>query len=62
MGRAYKCDLCKNCFPLTSGKTGQAYHGYFEDFMKDRSPEYVFDLCPECYTKLLMELMKEKGA
>lgn len=54
MGCAYKCDLCKNCFPLTSGKTWQAYHGYFEDFMKDRSSEYVFDLCSECYTKLLM--------
>lgn len=60
MGRAYKCDLCKNCFPFTSGKTGQAYHGYFEGFMKDRSPEYSFELCPKCYAELLNRLKEDK--
>lgn len=60
MGRAYKCDFCKKCSPLTSDKAGQAYHGYFGDFIKDRPIEYVFDLCPTCYAELLKKLKEDK--
>ena len=60
MGRAFRCDLCKKCFPLVTDKERQAYRGYFEDFMKDHSPEFSFELCPNCYGALFLKLKEDK--
>lgn len=57
MGRAYKCDICKQCFPISLHSTGQAYHVSIEDFMKDRSPECSFDICPACYEDLKKKVL-----
>lgn len=52
MARAYQCDVCKKCFPIKDRKIGQAYHVSIEDFMKDRSPEFSFEVCPDCLKKM----------
>lgn len=57
MGRAYKCDLCKQCFPIDSNKTGQGFHVFIEDFMKDRSPEITFAVCPSCYDEIYKKVI-----
>lgn len=60
MGRAYRCDLCKQCYPIESNMIGQGYHVSIEDFMKDRSPEATFDICPSCYDEIYRKLISNQ--
>ncbi len=58
MARAYQCDICKKCFPIKDRKLGQAYHVSVEDLNKDRSPELIFEVCPNCLEEIKKKIAR----